>query len=74
MSLNAVLWDVGTDSWTLTSTVSAPQPTLYSALKSEIVVIIKGLMGIVWTVSIICECILWRKFCAGAVFSSFGSL
>ena len=47
MSLNAALWGVGTDSWTLTSTASAPQPTLYSALKLEIVVIIKSLMGIV---------------------------
>jgi len=47
MRFNAALWGMGTDRWALPSTASTLQPTLYSALKSEILIIIKSLMEIV---------------------------
>lgn len=61
-------WGVGTGRWVLPST-SAPQPTLFSAFKSEILNIIPSLRDHL-NVSGPPECILWRKFCA-AVHSSF---
>lgn len=46
MGLNAALWGMGANGWALPSTASTSQPTLYSALKSEIL-IIKSLTEIV---------------------------
>ena len=57
MTLNDALWGMGTDNWALPSTASAPQPTLFSALKSEILILSKSLKG-----SFNCFSYMWMHF------------